>query len=305
MRPLRGSRQRTVRAPIACTGVGLHSGEKVSMTLHPAAADAGIVFRRPDIVDGGGLVRAHFSNVCRTLMCTTLRNEAGVTVSTVEHLMAALAGCGIDNLLVEIDGPEVPIMDGSAAPFVFLMECAGIVEQEALRRAIQVMKPVRVGHGTRFASLVPSDRFSVSFEIAFDNPLIARQERSFEVTEQVFKDEVSAARTFGFVEDVAALRARGLVRGGSLDNAVVVSGTKVLNEEGLRYEDEFVRHKVLDSIGDLYLAGAPLLAHFHGICSGHPLHYRLLKALDADPTAWREVVLDETDDVVHCSSSSV
>ena len=283
-------RQKTLKSAIDCTGVGLHSGKKVTMTLHPAEAGSGVVFRRTDL--GGATVAATYGNVCSTTMCTSVKNGDGAGVATVEHLMSALAGLGIDNALVEFDGPEVPIMDGSAAPFVFLIECAGIVEQPAPRKAIQVLRTVEVSDGERFASLSPSDRFSVSFEIVYEHPLIGRQTCNFELTDGVFKRDVCRARTFGFLRDIAALRERGFALGGSLQNAVVLSDDKVVNEEGLRYEDEFVRHKALDCIGDLYLAGGPILGHMHGVSSGHSMNYRLLKELFADPQAWRSVTLD-------------
>ena len=280
-------RQKTLKSAISCSGVGLHSGERTSITLHPAEIGSGIVFRRRGAANGG-VIRATYCNVVRTTMCTTLGNREGATVATVEHLMAAFAGCEIDNAIVEIDGSEVPVMDGSAAPFVSLIDCAGIVEQSAPRAAIQVIKPIGVSDGQRMASLAPADGFLVSFEI-HDRPPIDRQDGCFEVTGNTFRNEIASARTYGFVEEIETLRANGLARGGSLDNAVVVSGSRILNDGGLRFPDEFVRHKVLDSIGDLYLAGAPLIGHFHGRASGHAVNVDLLRALFADPTAWRRI----------------
>lgn len=256
------------------------------MTLMPAEANSGIVFRRTDIAGGGALVAASWDAVVDTTMCTTVGNDDGLRVGTIEHLMAALAGCGIDNAVIEIDGPEVPIMDGSAAPFVFLIECAGVLSQAVPRRVIKVLKPVRVGNSERFAELSPADEFSVEFEIDFDNSAISRQVISLGMGDGAFKKELADARTFGFLHEVEQLRAAGLARGGSLDNAIVVSGDKVLNEDGLRHNDEFVRHKVLDAIGDLYLAGAPIKGLFSGLCSGHAANNGLLHALFADPTAW-------------------
>lgn len=258
------------------------------MTLHPADVDTGIVFRRVDIAGAGTLIPARWDRVVDTTMCTTLGNGEGVTVGTVEHLMAALAGCCIDNVIVEVNGPEVPVMDGSAAPFVFLVECAGVVEQAALRRAIRILKPISVGNGDGTCSLGPvrGDGFSLDFEIDFDSPVVSRQSISLGLHDGTFKKELSRARTFGFLHEVEELWASGLARGGSLENAVVVSGDTILNEEGLRYEDEFVRHKVLDALGDLYLAGAPLIGHFQGVCSGHAANNRLLKALFDDQAAW-------------------
>lgn len=281
-------RQRTLKTAIGCTGIGLHSGAKVSMMLHPAEADFGIQFKRTDIAGRGAIVPALWSNVGDTRMNTCLTNEDGVIVGTVEHLMSALAGSGIDNCLIEISGPEVPVMDGSAAPFLFLIECAGTVEQDAPRRAIRVLKRVTVTDGEKVASLAPANGFSLRFEIDFASQAIARQEFTVALSRGSFKSEISRARTFGFEQEVAMLRAHGLARGGSLDNAVVIdsTGTKVLNDDGLRYGDEFVRHKILDAVGDLSLAGAPILGAFHGVRSGHALNNQLLRALFADQTAW-------------------
>jgi UDP-3-O-[3-hydroxymyristoyl] N-acetylglucosamine deacetylase len=275
--------QQTLKTAIGCRGIGLHSGGKVSMTLHPAPPDAGIVFRR---TDQAAEIRASWANTVETTYCTTLANGGGISISTIEHLMAALAGTGIDNAVVELDGPEVPIMDGSCAPFVFLIECAGIVEQDAARRAIKVLKPVSVIEDGASAALFPDRGFAMSFEIDFDNPLIRRQTISLAVDAATFKTELSRARTFGFLDEVDRLRRAGFARGGSLDNAVVVGRDQVLNAGGLRYRDEFVRHKLLDALGDLYLAGCPLLGRFRGVRSGHAHTRRLLAALFADGDAW-------------------
>ena len=256
------------------------------MTLMPGEPDSGIVFKRTDISGGGAVIPATWDNVVDTTMCTTLGNEDGVTISTVEHLMAALAGSNIDNAMIEINGPEVPVMDGSAAPFVFLVECAGTVEQDRPRRYIRVLKAITIEDGNKLASIVPADGFTVDFDIDFDSAAISRQSISVGMAGETFKNEVSRARTFGFLHEVEALRAAGLAKGGSLDNAVVVSGDKVINENGLRYDDEFVRHKVLDAVGDLYLAGGCLLGHFQGVCSGHAANNSLLRALFADKDAW-------------------
>jgi UDP-3-O-[3-hydroxymyristoyl] N-acetylglucosamine deacetylase len=280
--------QRTLRSPIGCVGVGLHTGAKVSMTLHPAAPDSGISFMRHD-QPGVPVVPARYDAVCDTTMCTTLGEPGGTMVATVEHLMAALAACEIDNVVVEVGGPELPIMDGSAQPFVFLIECAGVIEQRRHRRWIEVLKPVSVGSHGKLALLEPFDGLEIDCEIRFEHPLIDNQ--SFRITfgPDSFKTEIARARTFGFAERIEELWSRGLALGGSLKNAVVVSQDRVLNQEGLRFADEFVRHKVLDTIGDLYLAGAPLIGRFVGCCAGHTLHNRLLRALFADPTAWRIV----------------
>lgn len=249
------------------------------------------MFRRTDT---GGEIRACWDNAVESTRCTVLADGAGGTVATVEHLLAALSGSGIDNAVVELDGPEVPIMDGSAAPFVFLIECAGIAEQDAARRAIKVIKPVSVVAQGASASLSPDPGFSMSFEIDYESPAIRRQDMSLVVDPVSFKAELSRARTFGLFEEVAHLREAGLARGGSLDNVVVVNGDRVLNSGGLRYDDEFVRHKLLDAVGDLSLAGAPIIGHFRGIRSGH-LHTRLLLAtLFADPEAWTYTTLAPT-----------
>lgn len=279
-----GAGQHTLKNAIHCSGVGLHSGAKVAMTLHPAPANHGIVFRRQDL-PGQPELAARCENAVETPLCTTLEAD-GVRVATIEHLMSGLAGCGVDNAVVELDGPEVPIMDGSAAPFVFLIECAGMVEQAVPRRAIRILKEIAIEDGGRVAALRPGYGFWVDFEIDFNSQVIARQSWSARLTRQQFKCELSRARTFGFLQEVDSLREMGLAQGGSLDNAVVVSHDGVMNEGGLRYDDEFVRHKVLDSLGDLYLAGAPIVGHFHAVKSGHAMNLRLLRALFADPSAW-------------------
>jgi len=279
-------RQRTLKSPIGCSGIGLHSGHTVSMTIHPAADDTGIIFRRTDLARGEGDIAAHWRNVVDTRMATTIGNAFGARVGTIEHLMAAFAGCGIDNALVELDAAEVPVMDGSAAPFVFLIECAGIADRAAPRCAIKVVKPVRVGDGARSIAVRPAPGFSVSFEIDFDSGAIARQALGLRLMNGAFKTDIARARTFGFEHEVSALREAGLALGGSLDNAVVIRGDTVLNVEGLRYDDEFVRHKILDCIGDLYLAGGPIIGRVEGARSGHALNHKLLKALMADDDAW-------------------
>lgn len=279
--------QHTLKNSIGCTGIGLHSGVKVNMTLHPATPDSGIVFRRTDLPADDCAVRARWDSVTDTTLCTTIGNQTGVKVATVEHLIAALAGCGIDNVLVELDGPEVPIMDGSSAPFVFLIDCAGRVEQTAPRRSIRVLKPVEIVEEGRSAALLPSDGFSVAFEISFDSAAIATTTGFYDLHNGGFRRDICRARTFGFERDVDRLIELGFARGGSLDNVVVIGrDDEILNEGGLRYGDEFVRHKILDTVGDLYLAGAPLLAHFEGQRSGHQLNNQLLQALFSDPSAW-------------------
>ena len=278
--------QQTLRNRIGCTGVGLHSGDKINMSLLPGAVGSGIVFRRAGVREEAASVRAHWRNVTDTTLCTTLGNAHGTKFATVEHLMAAFSGCGIDNAVVELDGPEVPIMDGSAAPFVFLIECAGVLEQDAPRRPIRVLRKIEVREGKRWARLSPADGLRIDFEIEYDNALISRQVCRFAAGDGAFKAELSRSRTFGFAHEVEALHGLGLARGASLDNAVVVSGDKVLNANGLRYADEFVRHKVLDTVGDLYLAGSPLKGHLEGFCSGHALNHRLLRELFETDGAW-------------------
>ena len=285
--------QQTLKNAIHCSGVGLHSGAKIAMTLKPGAADSGIVFRRRDL-DGKPSVRASHLSGQETPLCTTIA-EGDVRIATIEHLMSALAACGVDNAEVEIDGPEVPIMDGSAAPFVFLVECAGIAVQNAPRKAIRILKTVEIYDGGRHASLSPARSFWIDFEIDFDSEVVARQSWSGGINRQQFKSDVARARTFGFLQEVDHLRRNGLARGGSLDNAVVIDGNGVMNEGGLRFEDEFVRHKVLDSIGDLYLAGAPILGRFTGHKTGHAMNLRLLRALFADDSAWCWVDLARAD----------
>jgi len=266
------------------------------MTLLPGAPDTGIVFKRTDISGGGSVIPAIWDNVVDTMLCTTLGNSDGVKIGTVEHLLSALSGAGVDNLVVEVNGPEVPVMDGSAAPFLFLFECAGIVEQDAPRRFIRVLKPVSIDEGTTRATLMPGDGFTLDFEINFDSAAVSRQTISVDLADGFFKKEISRARTFGFLHEVEQLREAGLAKGGSLDNAVVVSGDKVINEDGLRYDDEFVRHKVLDAVGDLFLAGGNVIGHFAGVCSGHAANNKLLRALFADQDAWcyAEIEADST-----------
>ncbi len=276
--------QRTLKTSINCSGVGLHSGARIAMTLHPADENSGIHFKRTDIAGAGAVIPALWDHVVDTRMCTTIGNRDGVSIGTVEHLMAALAGCGIDNVLIELNGPEVPIMDGSSQPFVFLVECAGVVEQNAPRRIIRILKPVSVNAGE--ATLSPGTHLSLDFEIDFDSAAVSQQSLSIGIVNGSFAKELARARTFGFLHDVEALRAAGLAKGGSLDNAIIVSGDKILNEGGLRYDDEFVRHKALDALGDLYLAGASIVGRFQGVCSGHATNNALLHALFADSDAW-------------------
>jgi UDP-3-O-[3-hydroxymyristoyl] N-acetylglucosamine deacetylase len=261
------------------------------MTLRPAAPGSGIVFRR---VDAGAEIPALWDRTIDATLCTMLSNGEGVEIKTIEHLMAALAGSGIDNAIVELDGSEVPAMDGSAAPFVALIDRVGMVAQDLPRRAIKVLKPVEVTSQGASAALLPDHGFSMSFEIEFENPLIRFQDMMVTIEPDTFRSELSRARSFGLLEDVERLRAAGLAQGGSLENAVVISGDRVLNRGGLRYADEFVRHKLLDALGDLYLAGGPIVGHFRGSRSGHTHTRLLLAALFADPDAWCATTLADT-----------
>ncbi len=286
-------RQRTLKNVIRATGVGLHTGEKVYLTLRPAAPDTGIVFRRTDLAQPVDIPATPL-NVGDTQLSTTLIKD-GVRISTVEHLLSAFAGLGIDNAYVDVSAAEVPIMDGSAGPFVFLIQSAGIEEQNRAKRFVRIKRPVRVEDGDKYALFEPYDGFKVDFVIDFDHPAFASRTRraTVDLSATSFVKEVSRARTFGFLRDIEALRQQNLAMGGSLDNAVVVDDYRVLNEEGLRYEDEFVRHKILDAIGDLYLLGHSLIGAFHGYKSGHALNNQLLRALVATPDAWEEVCFTE------------
>lgn len=279
--------QQTLMNRVSCVGVALHTGAKVAMTLNPAAANTGIVFKRTDVTDADNVVQALYNKVTCTMLGTTIANANGVSVGTIEHLMAALWGCGVDNALIELDGPEVPIMDGSSEPFVFLIECAGVKELSAPRRIIEVLKEVEVVDGDKRVRISPAPAFGVSLDIQFDSSAIAHQQHAFDAADVSFKTDLSRARTFGFEHEVSKLREMGLARGGSLDNAIVVSGDKVLNEGGLRYADEFVRHKVLDCIGDVYLAGGTIQGHISASRTGHALNNKLLHALFSTEGAWR------------------
>jgi UDP-3-O-[3-hydroxymyristoyl] N-acetylglucosamine deacetylase len=279
--------QNTLIRSVTFTGVGLHSGAPVTMTVHPAAEDHGICFRRTDVVTGDAQVPAQWDAVVPSRLCTLVANAAGVSVSTIEHIMAALAGSAIHNALIDIDGPEVPILDGSAAPFVSGFLDAGIVAQGAPVRAIRVLKAIEVREGEAVARLEPSDMLEIAFQIDFAEAAIGRQDKVLNMANGAFVRELSDSRTFCRSAEVVAMRERGLALGGTLDNAVVFEGDKVLSPGGLRYADEPVRHKMLDALGDLALAGGPILGRYTGIRAGHALTNRLLRALFADPTAWR------------------
>lgn len=293
-------RQRTLKNVIRATGVGLHTGEKVYLTLRPATANTGIVFRRVDLPEPV-LIEASSQNVGETTLSTTLEKN-GVRVSTVEHLLSALAGLGIDNAYIDVSAAEVPIMDGSAGPFVFLIQSAGVEEQAAPKRFIRIKRPLRVQDGDKWASFEPYEGFKVTFTIDFDHPAFRDENKtaSIDFSSTSFVKEVSRARTFGFMRDIEALRQRRLALGGSLDNAIVVDNYRVLNEEGLRYADEFVKHKILDAIGDLYLLGHSLIGSFTGYKSGHGLNNQLLRELLAQQDAWESVTFAEDEPMPIC-----
>lgn len=286
-----GYKQRTVRDNISCTGIGLHSGKKVKMTIKSAPPDSGIQFIRTDL-KVPQIIKAHFENVIDTNLSTTIGIN-GTRVSTVEHLMAAFFGLGIDNVRVDIDGPEVPIMDGSAAPFIFLIKSAGIREQKKAKQFIVIKRPLRIQEGNRSISIKPSKELKISFSIDFPHPLIKDQHFDLQFSDSNFVKEISKARTFGFLKDMKTLMDAGLAQGGSLDNAIVIDEYRVLNEEGLRYSDEFVRHKILDFIGDLAIIGAPIIGHFIIERSGHSLNQALLKKLVANKSHWKRIALEK------------
>jgi UDP-3-O-[3-hydroxymyristoyl] N-acetylglucosamine deacetylase len=284
--------QRTLKSAIRATGVGLHTGEKVTMVLRPAPIDSGITFCRSDL-PGNPAIPAHALNVSNTTMATVIEKD-GVRVSTVEHLMSAFYGLGIDNAFVDVSAEEVPIMDGSAGTFVFLLQSAGLHEQAAAKRYVRVLKAVEVEQGDKKVRLEPFNGFKLGFSIEFSHPVFDAQSSHVEVdfAEVSFIREVSRARTFGFTQEVEMMRSKGLGRGGSLDNAIVVDDFRVLNADGLRMDDEFVKHKALDAVGDLYLLGKPLIAAFYGHKSGHALNNLLVRKLLAQPDAWEEVTFD-------------
>ena len=287
------AQQRTLKNVIRATGVGLHSGEKVYMTLRPAPVDTGIVFRRIDL-DPVVEIPASAELVTETTLCTGLTCE-GAKVQTVEHLMSAMAGLGVDNAYVELSSAELPIMDGSAGPFVFLIQSAGVAEQDAPKRFIRITRPVEVTEGDKVARFEPYDGFKLGFTVKFDHPMIPASQSRAEVdfSTGAYIKEVARARTFGFMRDLEYMRERNLGLGGSMDNAIVLDEFRVLNEDGLRYTDEFVRHKILDAIGDLYLAGRPILGAYEGFKSGHALNNKLVRALLAETSAWEEVTFED------------
>ncbi|MFZ3005957.1 MAG: UDP-3-O-acyl-N-acetylglucosamine deacetylase [Phenylobacterium sp.] len=279
--------QHTLQGPAIFAGVGVHTGAHTRVSVRPAPANTGIVFVRTDVTDRDNRVPVSAEAVCKTQLGTVITNAADVTVATIEHLMAALVMLDIDNAVVELDGPEMPIMDGSSLPFVEILDRAGRRGQDAPRRYIEILETVEVVDGDKRATLSPADEFEVAFEIAFDSTAIGRQRVDLPMNERAFRSELANCRTFGFLHEVEALRAMGLARGGSMENAVVIEGDRILNPEGLRRPDEFVRHKALDAIGDLFVLGAPILGRFEGVLAGHGINNAVVRALVAQPNAWR------------------
>ena len=282
-------RQRTIKDETSCTGIGLHSGHPVNLTIKPGPADTGITFIRKDLPSRPE-IKAAFENVVDTTLSTTLGSN-GFRVSTVEHLMAALFGLGIDNARVEVDGPEVPIMDGSAAPFIFLLRSAGIREQKSPKRFVVINRPFEIREGARSVRINPSKELKITYAIGFNHPLLRDQSFELRFSGKDFVKEISRARTFGFLRDIQTLRENGLALGGSLDNAIVIDDFRILNEDGLRYKDEFVRHKILDFLGDLAILGCPVIGHFVVNKSGHALNHQLLKKLIHSEKTWEDLAI--------------
>ncbi len=300
--------QQTLGDIVSLEGVGLHTGEIVHMTLRPADAGHGIVFRRTDLdTDASDVtdILARYDMVSDATMCTRISNAAGTELNTIEHIMAALSAFSIDNALIEIDGPEVPVMDGSSSEFVAAFTKTGARRQGTERKALRVLKSVVVEDGLKRSELCPADNFRIEFEIDFDNPVIGRQVLAADIDEAFFADELADARTFGFLKDLELMKSLGLARGGSLDNAVVISGEEILNEDGLRFDDEFVRHKMLDAVGDLALAGLPILGCLKTVRGGHAMNNLVLRALFADPSAYEIVTLREEGASVARSSMAI
>ncbi|WP_372872381.1 UDP-3-O-acyl-N-acetylglucosamine deacetylase [Shewanella sp.] len=289
--------QRTVKEMVKTTGVGLHSGNKVTLTIKPAPINTGIVLMRTDL-NPAVAIPAKANMVRETTMCTALVNDEGVRISTIEHLFAALAGLGIDNAVIEVDAPEIPIMDGSASPFVFLLQSAGIQEQSAAKKYLRIKRTVRVEDGDKWAEIRPFQGFRVNFAIDFNHPEIARSQQHMvmDFSSTAFVKDISRARTFGFMRDIEYLRANNLALGGSMENAVVLDEYRVLNPDGLRYEDEFVKHKILDAFGDLYVAGHAIIGEFCAYKTGHALNNQLVRAVLATQDAWELVSFDKEAD---------
>ncbi|TCP95014.1 UDP-3-O-[3-hydroxymyristoyl] N-acetylglucosamine deacetylase [Cricetibacter osteomyelitidis] len=291
-------KQRTLKQTIKVTGVGLHSGKKVTLTLRPAAANSGVVYYRTDL-NPAVAFPADAKSIRDTMLCTCLINDEGVRISTVEHLNAALAGLGIDNIIIEVDAPEIPIMDGSASPFVYLLLDAGIEEQNVAKKFIRIKKKVRVEDGDKWAEFEPYNGFKLDFTIDFNHPVISKKvcHYAMDFSAQAFVQQISRARTFGFMKDIEYLQSQGLALGGSLDNAIVLDEFRILNEEGLRFKDELVRHKMLDAIGDLFMAGHNIIGSFTAYKSGHGLNNKLLRAVLDDQEAWEFITFDDKERV--------
>lgn len=293
-------RQRTLSKEVGCTGIGLHSGEKVRINIKPAPCDTGIRFVRIDS-EGQPMVKVCFDNVSDTTLATSIRCN-GCKVATIEHLMASFYGLGIDNAVVELDGPEVPIMDGSSAPFVFLLKSAGIKEQRAPKKFIVIKKPLKVEDGTRSIHIYPKNELKITYTIDFQHPLLRNQEYELSFSGRDFVREISRARTFGFLRDVQTLKENGLAKGGSLDNAIVIDDFRIINEDGLRFKDEFVRHKILDFIGDLSVIGSPVIGHFVVKKSGHFLNQEMLKRLMKSRKHWKVLTFETAEE---CNKNGV
>jgi len=290
--------QCTLNHSIRCSGIGLHSGKKIQLVLHPAKEDAGITFCRTDL---NVIIPAHADYVTDTRLCTTI-GVGDAHVSTVEHLLSALSGLGIDNAHIEVDGPEIPIMDGSAAPFIFLIQCAGVCQQTKAKKVIRILSKIEVEDGDKHCALYPSKSFKISYTLDYDHPLLRDCQVSVDFQTQAYAREVGRARTFGFLHEIEALQKAGLALGGSLENAIVLDKFRVINEGGLRYHDECVRHKILDTVGDLSLAGLAICGAFEGTRTGHEMNHHLVKALLANPEAWRiEEMMGEATGVVDSS----
>ena len=282
-------RQRTLDHSIRCSGIGLHTGKKIQLVLHPAKENAGITFSRSDL---GIDIPAQASCVVDTRLCTTI-GEGTASISTVEHLLSALYGMGIDNTYIEVDGPEVPVMDGSAAPFVFLIQCAGIREQKKAKKVMRILKKISVQDDDKYCELHPASGFKITYHLDYNHPLLRERLVSIDFSHQAYTREISRARTFGFLHEIEALQKAGLALGGSLENAIVLDKYRIVNEGGLRYEDECVRHKILDTLGDLSLAGLPIVGAFEGSKTGHEMNHRLVTALLEDESAWCIETLEE------------
>ena len=297
---MRNLLQRTLKKSTSCTGIGLHTGDKIKLALHPAPEDTGIVFHRSDL-PGSPAIKACLENVVHTRLATSLGID-GVSVSTVEHLLSALSGLGVDNVRVEVSGPEVPIMDGSSAPFVYLLKDVGVKTQSKYKKFLVIRQGLTATDGDKFVSVSPSREFQVQYSISFDHPMIRNQDFQFSFSDVGFERELSRARTFGFLHEVEYLKKNGFARGGSLDNAVVIDRFRILNQDGLRYQDEFIRHKVLDFIGDISLMGAPIIGKFKASKSGHTLNHALMTKLRETPEAWTMVELTSP---VQCEAQNI